>query len=191
MSNNIYLENYKNLQTLFALTEINESCVDIDFGYAFICAMAGSDLELEQWMPLLFVSGESCFSSEEVANDFAQSVLTIYQQVNACFEQGLELPLLLEHSLSTHENATFNFASGYLQALIMIENIQVNPFSEGSSEANLQQTCFLLLDKLATIETDDAQKLALFEQLPQHHEIVALLPSLLGNYGHLCLMVKG
>lgn len=184
------LENYKSLQKLYALTEINENCVDIDFGYAFICAMASSELELDQWMPLLFVSGESCFTHERIANDYAQSVLAIYQQMNASFEQGIALPLMLEQSMSTNENAIFNFASGYLQALIMIDNMQMNQFVEGSPEANLQQTCFLLLDKLATIDTDDVQKLALFEQLPQQHEIITVLPSLLGNYGHLCLSVK-
>ena len=53
--------------------------------------------------------------------------------------------------------------------------------------ANLQQTCLLLLDKLATIETNDTQKQAIFEQLPTRDEIIALLPILLSNYGHHCL----
>ncbi|GLS89988.1 hypothetical protein GCM10007916_10550 [Psychromonas marina] len=190
MSNSECLESYNNLQKLYASTEINERCVDIDFGFAFICAMASSELELEQWMPLLFVNGESSFSSERMASDFAQTVLAIYQQVNQTFEQGLPLQLMIQNSISAEQDATFNFANGYLQALTLIDNMQSSHFEEGSAEANLQQTCFLLLDKLATLETDDAQKMAVFTQLPTNSEIVALLPELLTHYGQLCLAVQ-
>ena len=190
MSNNENLESYKKLQKLYAFPEINDNCVELDFGYAFICAMASSAFELEQWMPLLFSDGESNFSNEKLASDFAQSVLAIYQQASQTFEQGLPLQLLIQNSISTEQDAMFNFANGYLQALIMIENMNMSQFEEGSAEANLQQTCFLLLDKLATRETDDEQKIALFEQLPSNNEIVALLPDLLTHYGKLCLVVQ-
>jgi len=188
--NNESLESYKKLQKLYALPEINESCVELDFGYAFICAMASSEFELEQWMPLLFASGESSFSNESIAGDFAQSVLAIYQQAKHYFEQGRPLPLMIQSSTAVEQEATFNFANGYLQALIMIDNMHMSRFEEGSAEANLQQTCFLLLDKLATLETEDAQKLALFAQLPTNSDIVVLLPELLTHYGKLCLAVQ-
>jgi yecA family protein len=190
VSNNKYIENYKALQSLYLVPEITENCVDIDFGYAFICAMASSGLELEQWMPLLFIDGESSFSNEKLASDFAQSVLALYQQANQTFQQGLPLQLMVQNSTSVEQDARFNFANGYLQALIMIDNMQLSQFEEGSAEANLQQTCFLLLDKLVTLETEDAQKLALFAQLPTNSEIIALLPELLTHYGKLCLAVQ-
>lgn len=180
------MNNYKKLQNLYGLAEIQQSCVDIDFCYAFICAMASSDLELQQWMPLLFISEESHFSNEEIATDFAQTVLALYQQTQQVFSENI--PLLF--SISSNENATRQFAYGYLQALMMIDNLQVASFPEGSELGNLQQTCLLLLDKMATAETEDAQKLALFAQLPKNSEIIALLPTLLSHYGHLCLTVS-
>lgn len=190
MSNNKSIENYENLQALYLQSEINENCVDIDFGYAFICAMASSEFDLQQWMPLLFTNGESQFSNEQLASKFAQAVLAIYQQAHVCFENGLPLTLMVEQSVTPHEHAIFNFSAGYLQALTMIDNMQMHQFEEGSQEANLQQTCFLLLDKLATDETEDPQKLAIFAQLPTHNEIAVLLPELLSHYGALCLGLK-
>jgi len=184
------VNHYNNLQKLYAIDEIEKNCVNIDFCHAYICAMASSELELQQWMPLLFISGESHFSNEQIATDFAQTVLAIYQQTHETFNQATALSLMIENSTSSIEEAAVNFADGYLQALIMIDNMQIHVFAEGSDEANLQQTCFLLLDKLATIETKDEQKLALFEQLPDESEIVALLPILLGRYGKACVSSK-
>ena len=183
------MQNYDNLQKLYRLSEINEHCVDIDFCYAFICAMASSELSLEQWMPLLFVEGKEHFSDEKVASDFAQSVLAIYQQANANFLEDEPLKLTCDMSCSAIHDAINNFAKGYLHALMMIDNLQMSSFVESSAEANLQQTCLLLLDKLANPDTQDVQKLAIFEQLPSHDEIVELLPTLLSRYGHICLSV--
>lgn len=190
MSNNGSIENYVQFQKLYVLPEINENCVDVDFGYAFICAMASSGFELEQWMPLLFVNGESSFSHERIASDFAQSVLAIFEQVNQSIEAGQPLQMMIKSSNASEQDAIFNFANGYLQALIMIDNMQMSQFEEGSAEANLQQTCFLLLDKLATRETQDEQKQAIFAQLPADSDIVLLLPELLSHYGKLCLTVQ-
>jgi len=184
------MNNYNNLQKLYQLTEIEEGCVNIDYCHAFICAMASSELDLQQWMPLLFISGESSFSNEQLAADFAQSVLAIFQQAHSDFSANKPLAMMIESSTASNEEAAVNFADGYLQALIMIDNMQLHRFAEGTQEANLQQTCFLLLDKLATIETKDEQKLALFAQLPSESEIVALLPVLLSNYGLVCLSDK-
>lgn len=184
------MNNYNKLQALYAIDEIQENCVNIDYCHAFICAMASSEVDLQQWMPLLFIGGESKFSNEQLATDFGQVVLAIFQQAHATFSNNELLALMIDSSLSSIEEAAVNFADGYLQALIMIDNMQLNSFAEGSDDANLQQTCFLLLDKLATIETKDEQKLALFAQLPSESEIVALLPVLLGRYGQACVSGK-
>jgi hypothetical protein len=74
---------------------------------------------------------------------------------------------------------------------MLIDNVQALRFPDGSAEDNLQQTCLLLLDKLATTKTNDPQKLALFEQLPTTDEIIALLPTLLSRYGAQCLRFYG
>lgn len=182
------MQNYHNLQKLYSVDEIKESCVEIDFAYAFICAMASSELELEQWMPLLFLSGESHFSNEKLASEFAQIVLAIYQQAGDNFQENVPLVLTIESSMSPM--AIENFANGYLQALLMIDNMQILHFAEDSLAANLQQTCLLLLDKLVSVETTDIQKLQMFEQLPSRSEIMTLLPSLLSGYGHQCLLAK-
>lgn len=184
------MNNYNNLQKLYQVTEIEEACVNIDYCHAFICAMASSELDLQQWMPLLFISGESSFSNEKLASDFGQAVLAIFQQAHSDFTANTPLAMMIESSSASNEEAAVNFADGYLQALIMIDNMQLHTFAEGTQEANLQQTCFLLLDKLATIETKDEQKLALFAQLPSESEIVMLLPVLLSNYGLVCLSDK-
>ncbi|PKG39963.1 UPF0149 family protein [Psychromonas sp. Urea-02u-13] len=180
------MKNYQDLQKLYNWSEISESCVDIDFAYAFICAMASSELELEQWMPMLFLSGESCFSNEKLATDFAQVALAIYQQSMHCFQQQLPLSLESDNKQNPQVLKIVDFAQGYLQAVMLIDNMQLGP--EGETAINLQQTCLLLLDKLASSETEDAQKLALFEQLPSESDIISLLPTLLSRYGHQCLV---
>jgi yecA family protein len=180
------MKNYQDLQKLYKLSEISESCVDVDFTYAFISAMATSELELEQWMPMLFLSGESCFSNEQLATDFAQIVLAIYQQARHCFQQQIPLALENDNKQTPQTLKIVDFANGYLQAVMLIDNMQVGP--EGETAINLQQTCLLLLDKLASSETEDIQKLALFEQLPSESEIISLLPTLLSRYGHQCLV---
>ena len=148
--------------------------------------MASSDLELEQWMPALFLSEDHCFSNEQLAIDFAQTVLAIHQQALISFQQQTSLaqPPLEDNETIMH------YANGYLQAFIFIDHIQGTTFPAGSSGENLQQTCLLLLDKLATGKTDEVQKLTLFAQLPTNAEILQLLPTLLSRYGHLCLMEK-
>ncbi|WP_413699393.1 hypothetical protein ACLKMH_18255 [Psychromonas sp. KJ10-10] len=177
------MKDYQELQNLYAITEIKENCVDVDFAYAFISAMASSELDLYQWMPMLFVNAEESLSSEEVATKLAQKVLAIYEN---CQEKlSLQMPIYIP------QEGIIQFANGYLQALMLIDNVQALRFVEGSAEENLQQTCLLLLDKLATPETNDAQKLAMFEQLPSSEEIVALLPSLLSHYGAQCLRFNG
>ncbi|MCP4326465.1 MAG: YecA family protein [Psychromonas sp.] len=184
------MKNYQDLQKLYVLPEIKKQCVDIDFAYAFICAMASSELELQQWMPMLFVKDDDSFSDQQIATDFAQAVLAVYEQSIEYFQEDTPLPLMIEASVSTQNEAALNFANGYLQALMLIDNLQLMQFPDDSPVTNLQQTCLLLLDKLATVDTDDAQKLALFEQLPTHGEIITLLPVLLASYGHNCLLVK-
>ena len=181
------MNNYKKLQDLYTIDEIQENCVNIDFCYAYICAMASSELDLQQWMPLLFIAGECKFSNEQLATDFAQCVLAIFQQAHNDFNENTPLAMMSDESSFSNEEAAVNFADGYLQALIMIDNMQIHTFAEGSDEANLQQTCFLLLDKLATMETKDEQKLAMFAQLPSEVEIVAILPVLLSRYGQICV----
>jgi uncharacterized protein YecA (UPF0149 family) len=183
------MEDYQNLQKCYVVTEINENCVDIDFAYAFICGMANSELELVQWMPMLFLSEEVGFSNEKIASEFAQAVLTLYENTCENFLQKKPLLLPCEISVKSYNEATKHFASGYLQALMLIDNSQGLRFTEGSIEGDLQQTCLLLLDKLATTETEDQNKLALFEQLPSESEIVILLPSLLSRFGQQCLLV--
>lgn len=182
------MQNYQHLQQLYLLVEINESCVDIDFAYAFICSMANGELELQQWMPMLFLVEEHSFSSEELASDFANRVLSIYQQAIKSFQNNTPLILSLEATLLDADKAIVNFANGYNQGLMLIDNLQLAPFAENSPTINLQQTCLLLLDKLSTPQTDDMQRLAFFEQLPNRDEIISLLPSLLANYGHQCLL---
>ena len=177
------MKDYQDLQKLYALAEIKENCVDVDFAYAFISAMASSELDLSQWMPMLFVSEEESLSNQEIATEFAQKVLAIYE--NCQQKLSLQVPLYLP------EEGVIEFANGYLQALMLIDNIQTLSFPEGSAADNLQQTCILLLDKLATPETNDVQKLAMFEQLPSTDEIIALLPSLLSHYGAQCLQFNG
>ena len=176
------MKDYQSLQKRYVLAEINESCVDIDFAYGFICVMASSELELEQWMPMLFVTGEATFSSDQLASDFAQTVLAVYQQAMQCFQQ--QIPLALQ----SDNLKIADFAKGYLQGIMLIDDMQVSP--EDEVVADLQQTCLLLLDKLASSETDDVQELALFEQLPSETEIKSLLPTLLSRYGHQCLIGK-
>jgi len=183
------MKNYQDLQKLYELPEINKQCVDIDFGYAFVCAMASSELDLQQWMPMLFINENHSFSDEKIASAFAQTIIAIYQQTIKTYQSDSPLPLCLEQRLCASESASVCFASGYLQALMLIDNLQLVQLREDSPIAQLQQTCLLLLDKLATTETDDAQKLALFEQLPTNTEIIALLPILLSSYGHQCLSV--
>ena len=131
------MESYQTLQKLYRLKEINEHCVDIDFAYAFICAMASSELELQQWMPMLFLREGNFFSNEQLAHDFAQAVLTIYQQTIEHFQEDTPLPCVIEDSLSTVDTAAVNFAKGYLQALMLIDNLQLVQFSEDSPAANL------------------------------------------------------
>ncbi|MEI6897114.1 MAG: hypothetical protein V5786_06460 [Psychromonas sp.] len=184
------MNNYNNLQQLYGLSEIQENGVNIDFCYAFVCAMASSELTLQQWMPMLFTSGEGRFSSEKVASDFGQVILSIYQKANRCFTENSPLSLMIGNSLSGTEEAIMHFSRGYLHALLIIDNLQSVVFPEGSAEANLQQTCLLLLDKLASVATQDAQKITLFEQLPSQHDIVLLLPALLSRYGQQCLMAN-
>lgn len=181
------MKNYQDLQKLYTLAEIQTQCVDIDFAYAFICAMASSELDLQQWMPMLFISDNHHFSDEKIASEFGQTILVIYQQAMQCYQDEKSLPLQLEQSASSTGQSWVNFANGYLQALMLIDNLQLTQFQENSAIAQLQQTCLLLLDKLATIETDDLQKQALFEQLPSNNEIITLLPTLLTSYGHQCL----
>lgn len=184
------MQYYQKLQKLYALPEIKEHCVDIDFAYAFICAMASSEIELAQWMPLLFVSEETQFSNEGLANDYAKVILAIYEHCIDCFQQGLPLLLTADNSKSSYNEAVLQYSKGYLEALMLIDNAQGLRFVEGSAEANLQQTCLLLLDKLVSSETQDVQKLALFEQLPNHNEIIQLLPTLLSRYSLQCLPVE-
>lgn len=177
------MQDYQDLQKLYAIAEINESCVNIDFAYAFISAMASSELDLSQWMPMLFVNQKDSLSGEQVATELAQKVVVIYENCQQNF--ALRTPLYVP------ESDVIQFANGYLQALMLIDNVQALRFTAGSAEDNLQQTCLLLLDKLATPETNDAQKLAMFEQLPSSEEIVTLLPSLLSHYGAQCLQLNG
>tara|TARA_R110001583_G_scaffold16561_17_gene67911 strand:- start:6290 stop:6895 length:606 start_codon:yes stop_codon:yes gene_type:complete len=196
------MKDYQDLQTLYQIADINENCIDIDFAYAFIAAMASSELDLSQWMPMLFVNADESLSSEKVANNFAQAVLAIYENCRDRLQQQLPLYIPDEKSLvegenvlpydeAIHHQKISQFAKGYLQALMLIDNVQALRFPEGSVEGNLQQTCLLLLDKLANPQTTDPQKLALFEQLPSSDEIIALLPILLSRYGAQCLNFSG
>lgn len=184
------MKHYSELQKRYALPEINSQCVDIDFAFAFICAMASSELDLQQWMPMLFLNDNHSFSDEKIASDFAQTVLAIYQQAIEYFKENRPLPSMIEASIFAQDLAARHYAKGYLQALMLIDSLQLIQFSEDSPVTNLQKTCLLLLDKLATFETDDIEKLALFEQLPTKSEIITLLPVLLASYGHNCLLVK-
>jgi uncharacterized protein YecA (UPF0149 family) len=185
------MQDYQDLQKLYALAEIEENCVDVNFAYAFISAMAASELELSQWMPMLFINDSGSLSSQEIASDFAQAVLAIYENSHQKLQQQIPLYLPIIENVSEENESLSQYANGYLQALMLIDNIQVLRFPDGSTEDNLQQTCLLLLDKLASFKTNDPQKLALFKQLPTNEEIVSLLPTLLSRYGMQCLLLTG
>jgi len=182
------MKNYQDLQTLYSLPEISENCVAIDVAFGFICAIASSEVEIENWMPMLFLDENCNFSNEQVAGDFAQVILATHQQAMQCFQEQTPLILATDSSEASKDLAISNFANGYLQAEILIDNMQTGAKSAIAND--LQQTCLLLLDKLASYETDDVQKLAVFKQLPSESEIIGLLPVLLSRYGHQCLVGK-
>lgn len=185
------MKDYQDLQKLYSLAEVQEKCVDVNFAYGFISAMAASALDLSQWMPMLFVNESESLSSEKIASDFALAVLAIYENSHQALQQQIPLCLPIDKNVLAEDDKICQLANGYLQALMLIDNLQALRFPEDSAEDNLQQTCLLLLDKLATPKSNDPQKIALFEQLPSNEEIVTLLPMLLSRYGAQCLLFNG
>ncbi|WP_193755512.1 UPF0149 family protein [Psychromonas sp. psych-6C06] len=182
------MNNFERLEQIYQVNEISEHCVDINFAYAFVCAMACCELELEQWMPSLFLNGISDFSNATLATEFANAILAIYEQSERDYSNTAELNI--DAIVLADERRVHAYANGYLQAMILFDNLEINTFCEGSPEANLQHTCLLLLDKLTFNEEVDEQKKAVFAQLPEYSEIIALLPTLLGRYGQQCKLAK-
>ena len=184
------MKSYQQLQKIYAQPEIAKQCVDINFAYAYICAMASSNLPLEQWMPHLFSTQQNTFSSEALATNFAETVLAVHSQTVHHLENDIPLTLAVDNQINNKaglSDATITYTQGYLHALSMLENLQPVSFEEGSDASNLQQTCLLLLDKIASWDTTDSEKLAMFELLPSHSECIDILPTLLCRYGYHCL----
>ncbi|AGH80785.1 yecA family protein [Psychromonas sp. CNPT3] len=182
---------YQKLQQLYRHEEIQSLCVDKDFMFAFIIAMASSkdEIELQQWINML--RKDQCdpvFSTTELATQFAQVILAIFSCAQGCFQNNTPLALNSECWLDDKQQLrpiASAFALGYIDALEFI-NTLCDDATTNETTANLQQTCFLLLSKLAYPDTLDVALRTLFLDLPEYDEILRCLPTLLTTYGFQC-----
>jgi len=176
--------------------EIQQNVRGINELQGFICAVAAlpEALELQDWFPCLWISGnEPSFNSEALAIDFASAVLPLYEHFLLSYQQTEPLKLssqlwLDEDCLVTAQGSAF--ASGYLFGFQYFEQRWQNlNLSDGSEAQQLLQTTLLLLAKMATPNSDDPQMQALFIELPEMQEIVSTLPQLLAALGHSLITV--
>ncbi|WP_094751809.1 UPF0149 family protein [Psychromonas sp. CD1] len=185
--------NYQRLEQFYTCDEIQMLCVDKDFMFAFITAMASmkQEIELQQWFKLLCKNqSDPVFSSTQLAADFAEIVLAIFAQARQCFAKKILLPLTLTMSQWMDDKkqlktSAIQFSLGYIQGLEYI-NTYVSDSDIDESTANLKQTCFLLLSKLAYSASEDLAVQSLFLELPKYDEILRCLPKLLTTYGAQC-----
>ncbi|WP_019615949.1 UPF0149 family protein [Psychromonas ossibalaenae] len=184
----------KAYQLLFNVCEIPEikknarECSEI-IGFITSIAAAPIQIEVEQWMPFLWAEDSApSFSDEQMAVDFAASTLHFYEHCLSCYQQSLPLSLPTDQWLDEGLQVTAQgrvFAAGYLSAFQSIEALwQSLNLQPGSEPEQLLQTSLMLLSKLASPDSADAQIQLLFSQLPDMPEIVDSLPALLGRLGH-------
>ncbi len=182
---------YQMLINVCEIPEIKKNareCSEI-LGFITSIAAAPMQIEIEQWMPFLWAENAApSFSDQQTAVDFATSTLQFYEHCLSSYQQSLPLSLPTDQWLDEDLQVTAQgrvFAAGYLSAFHSIEALwQSLDLPPGSEAEQLLQTSMLLLSKLASPDSGDAQMQFLFSQLPDMPEIVASLPALLSRLGH-------
>jgi len=188
---------YQQLIELCVNTEINRNVKNVHEMLGFICAISSTpeSLELQEWLPHLWKKRVSpTFSQQQLAVDFASSVLQFYDACIVQYEQATALLLPTEQWLDECSQITEqgrNFAIGYLSGFHHVEQCwnRVN-IESGSEFEQILQTTTLLLSKVANPDSDDPKMQNLFNQLPKFNEIFASLPLLISMLGFYALQVK-
>ncbi|MFT6925070.1 MAG: yecA family protein [Psychromonas sp.] len=188
---------YQPLLALCEIAEIKKSALDADQMLGFICAISASpvQLELQDWLPGLWAEGQTpSFSNEQLAVEFATAAMQFYDACFTGYQQSAALVLPTQDWINESLQITAqgrHFACGYLSGFQHVEEIwQTIGMTEEGTLAQLLQTTTLLLSKMADNGDDQAQMLAVYNQLPEMDEIVSSLPLLLSTLGHFSLQVN-
>ncbi|WP_022942187.1 hypothetical protein [Psychromonas hadalis] len=133
---------------------------------------------------------EPSFENDERAILYSQTLLALISETETLFNENIPLPIETKDWLDHSGNPTYqavSYTSGYLRGLEL--SIQArDPYGviDDEDKAQLQQTCLLLLSKVAHYQTEDKTLQTLFSGLPEYKEIIAVLPKLLSQYGFNC-----
>ncbi|WP_409439384.1 UPF0149 family protein [Psychromonas sp. GE-S-Ul-11] len=156
----------------------------------FICSVQALPelLDLDQWLSYLWQpNAEMSFDNELQATEYAQKVIALTNEIQAAYQEAIPLNGLQCHDWLTPDKLlseqAVQFSSGFLAA-IEIFNEQWESVEGDSNSENILQTTILLLTKLAPEDANDPQFLAIVDQLPEYHEILAILPQLLSNLAY-------
>ena len=162
----------------------------------FLCCIAASPkaLALDEWFPHLWKDGtDPSFADEMLAVDFATAVLASYECCLLSYREFSHLQLPTDDWLDTDANPTESasrFAAGYLSAYHLTESHWQNlQLTADSNTDKLLQTTMLLLSKMATPNTIDAEMKALFDELPDMPDIVDILAQLLTTLGNAAMPI--
>ncbi|MDN2662011.1 UPF0149 family protein [Psychromonas sp. 14N.309.X.WAT.B.A12] len=183
-------------KVLFDFIELNGQLNSIKglhtsyYQIGFICSVQALPelLDLEQWLSYLWKSNaEMSFDNEQQATDYAQRVIALTNEIQTAYQEAIPLNGLQCHDWLTPDKQlseqAIQFASGFLAA-VEIFNEQWTTVEGDSNSENILQTTILLLTKLAPPDANDPQFLAIVDQLPKYHEILAILPQLLSNLAY-------
>lgn len=156
----------------------------------FICSVQALPelLDLDQWLHYLWQSeAEVSFDNEQQATAYAEKVLALTHEIQSAYQEAIPLNgLQCEHWLTPDNVLTAHaveFCSGFLAAIELF-NEQWESVEGDTNSENILQTTILLLTKIAPVDANDPQFLAIVDQLPEYHEILAILPQLLSNLAY-------
>ncbi|RBW47876.1 hypothetical protein DS885_00795 [Psychromonas sp. B3M02] len=156
----------------------------------FMCSVQALPelLDLDQWLSYLWqADAEMTFDNEQQATNYAQKVLALSNEIQASYQEAIPLNGLQCHDWLTPDKQlteqAVQFASGFLAAIEVFSEQWESVEGDSNSE-NILQTTILLLTKLAPVDANDPQFLAIVDQLPEYHEILAILPQLLSNLAY-------
>lgn len=161
-------------------------------------------IDLEMGMERIWLEGKKPnFENDELAILYSKTLFSLINETEQCFQENSPLPIDTQHWLDESGLPTqqaVSYASGYLCGLELTIQIRepynmiasdvasaVDSNGESEERAQLQQTCLLLLSKIAHYQTEDNMLQTLFSQLPSYQEITAVLPKLLAQHGFNCV----
>ena len=188
---NSHQQAYQLLTALYNDVEIQENSRDLHEVVGFLYAITAlpEEIELQVWLPMLWQQDKAFnFTDEVLANQFATTILTVYQDCLCQYQIQQPLVFVMCNAwLDENKQITAQgmaFATGYLRALQYTEEIWARLSLESGAEfEQIVQTTMLLLSKMANVNADDLAMRDLYQQLPSMQDIVDSLPMLLTAMG--------